>query len=743
MSSFLTSLYTLVSSLFSTAFYAFAYIATYWFPLALCALYASLMSGKLGKEMGVPDLFREDEDHPEEGRGRFLNSPVFWSCLCMTVLVFCFWTYAAIIDEIIGKTFTFEYGPESVFKALWTIILPASALSLGAILFIAWSSLTQTARLEKASPHRPARRVWWGLGGGVALVAVYFGIAIGIDYVKFHLGGPSGVYTWLLVFTALLTGTVFVISPLTRPIPALAIGRLFLLLFVIDGWLKVLQYWSDDISTAMEFYITPFVFLVLVLGLFFGLRRFNGSQFKYEIPGLNKRYDTPLDLAKQQESGDESPTGTPAPVARPIDPGTSLNRWKERVTALPGSSDKPDLVVVTTSGGAYRAAYWTAIVLDRLCQESRPDGALPGLADKIRLITGASGGMVTAAYFAALRADQATGDSADPLPSIERRLSEDTQTARTPESQVMHANGSAPWASRYADNPIERDSLTPVVQQLLSADLRSWIGRFRIPVDRGVVLESQWLTLDRTFAQFRDAEESGQVPSIIFSPMVVETGQPLLISNLDLSQIRRWTGDAALELFDLFPEARETFHLRTAVRLNATFPYISPAVSLPTEPSRRIVDAGFYDNYGINVATAFLADPHIRDWVEENVRRIVVVQINAFRGTSVADSDARLPAPLEKEKAQEGRFKRSFQWLSSPLEGAMSARKAAMVFRNEQEFRMLQGIYGDDRVQTVAFENAAETSMSWYIPKEQLRAMHADNKTRLNAGIERLKEILS
>ena len=47
------------------------------------------------------------------------------------------------------------------------------------------------------------------------------------------------------------------------------------------------------------------------------------------------------------------------------------------------------LVLLATSGGAYRAAFWTSLLLDRLIAESRPGGRWPGLAGNIRLVTGA------------------------------------------------------------------------------------------------------------------------------------------------------------------------------------------------------------------------------------------------------------------------------------------------------------------------------------------------------------------
>ena len=60
----------------------------------------------------------------------------------------------------------------------------------------------------------------------------------------------------------------------------------------------------------------------------------------------------------------------------------------------------------------------------------------------------------------------------------------------------------------------------------------------------------------------------------------------------DKTDIDRDTVDVysrpAIEFFRLFPESRARFHLSTAARMNATFPFLSPAVSLPTRPPRRI-----------------------------------------------------------------------------------------------------------------------------------------------------------
>ena len=194
-------------------------------------------------------------------------------------------------------------------------------------------------------------------------------------------------------------------------------------------------------------------------------------------------------------------------------------------------------------------------------------------------------------------------------------------------------------------------------------------------LDRGTILEDQWAFLNgRVFQDYRREEERGTIPSLILSPMMIEDGRLLLISNLDLNVIAHpiselrlgaspvWPGALVLtallgrqseprsvaftqgstinesepglnirayslsgiEFFKLFPLAAG-FRVATAVRMNATFPIISPAVSLPTDPPRHVVDAGYYDNYGIQVAASWLTAN--REWLRTNTSGVLLVQI--------------------------------------------------------------------------------------------------------------------
>lgn len=63
----------------------------------------------------------------------------------------------------------------------------------------------------------------------------------------------------------------------------------------------------------------------------------------------------------------------------------------------------------------------------------------------------------------------------------------------------------------------------------------------------------------------------------------------------------------------------------TALRMSATFPYITPMVTLPTTPEIHIMDAGIRDNYGSKTTLRYLSA--LEDWIKENTSGVIIVQI--------------------------------------------------------------------------------------------------------------------
>jgi hypothetical protein len=349
----------------------------------------------------------------------------------------------------------------------------------------------------------------------------------------------------------------------------------------------------------------------------------------------------------------------------------------------------------------------------------------------VRIITGTSGGMLGTACY------------------VEQRFRD---SAHIP-------IGSESWLDQ-----VPHDSLTALARYIALCDpVRQFLPRLIAQrgrsgsieeYDRGTILEKDWLFLqDRVFGSYSALEASGNLPSLIFSPMMIEDGRLLLISNLDLTTIARPEdalrhtamprknprgGEPALpaaapekrlmtfsqgsslteaqdgtrvatyslfglEFFKLFPCA-SSFRIATAVRMNATFPFISPAVSLPTDPPRHVVDAGYYDNYGMQVSTSWLHAN--REWLARHTSGVLLIQIrDSLSVMDRVDTDDHTTTPWEM-------ISHGFDLVLNPIQAAARARSSTSMFRNDLEVEYLNDWFTmatghRDFFTTVVFENPA------------------------------------
>jgi hypothetical protein len=418
-----------------------------------------------------------------------------------------------------------------------------------------------------------------------------------------------------------------------------------------------------------------------------------------------------------------------------------LENWRKSFgvggpSVAPDGRTRPILVVVTTSGGALRAGAWTESVLGHL------DGLLGDFPHHVRLMTGASGGMLGAARFV------------------------------TSEVTKRGMPGGPPGAPNALDVP--PDYLTRIAWQIAFRDFFPNSLIPRAMYNRGDALEDAWAEVDAgintTFAEIKGAEEAGRLPSIVFSPMMPEDGRRLLISNLPLADLTlnngrtlvRESRDAlrkdflqareanpdpgtstadpddydleypdrasvsAVEFFPLLSEeSRGRLRLASAVRMSATFPYVTSSAVLPTFPPRHVVDAGYYDNFGVNLAGAWAAS-HSR-WLSENTSGVLFVQIRAFpneKRLKVLDQSI-LPPPRADNTAV-GVARSWFEWAAGtvprtaelvaqglrsvfiPARGLAHARDSSMYFRNDAQLNGLHDTFAslthdDEFLRTVVF----------------------------------------
>jgi hypothetical protein len=131
-----------------------------------------------------------------------------------------------------------------------------------------------------------------------------------------------------------------------------------------------------------------------------------------------------------------------------------------------------------------------------------------------------------------------------------------------------------------------------------------------------------------------DDEFNARVPMIIFNSVIKADGRKLIMSTQPVSFMMKpkmFAGDRsvspdAIDFGALFKE-QQPMNLRvlTALRMNATFPYVLPNVWLPSKPVIDVMDAGLRDNIGLETTMRF-AD-NFRQWINENTSGVVVLQL--------------------------------------------------------------------------------------------------------------------
>lgn len=281
-----------------------------------------------------------------------------------------------------------------------------------------------------------------------------------------------------------------------------------------------------------------------------------------------------------------------------------LEKWKKRQGV-----EKPMLYLICVSGGGTRSATFTFHTLQALDSLSKGE-----LMRQTFMITGASGGMLGAAYF--------------------RALYQAKQTDSTIDLQSQD----------YA-NYIAKDLLNPTFSSFVARDLFApaqhfSVGAYEYVKDRGYAFEqalnrnTRWL-MDKRLSDLAVPEKTASIPLMFFNSVITMDGRKLLMSTLPVSYMMRpandstRTGATDVDVIDygaLFAQ-QDPMNLRllTALRMNATFPYVLPNVWLPSTPVIDAMDAGLRDNYGLETILRFSVV--FKDWIDQNTAGVTIIQI--------------------------------------------------------------------------------------------------------------------
>jgi hypothetical protein len=135
----------------------------------------------------------------------------------------------------------------------------------------------------------------------------------------------------------------------------------------------------------------------------------------------------------------------------------------------------------------------------------------------------------------------------------------------------------------------------------------------------------------------------GQIPELIISGTIINDGRRLLISNQPVGYLTQpeYTLPTAAPPIDAvdfaaFFARQDPYNLRitSALRMNATFPFILPVAKLPSIPRMNIMDAGLSDNFGTSLISRYLFV--LRDWLKENTSEVIFLQIRDTRENDIA-----------------------------------------------------------------------------------------------------------
>lgn len=392
----------------------------------------------------------------------------------------------------------------------------------------------------------------------------------------------------------------------------------------------------------------------------------------------------------------------------------SLGEWKSKnLRLLSNGKTKPKFVIVCTSGGGIRSALWTFHMLQKT------DSMLNGtLMDRTHLITGSSGGMIGAAYYRELFLKKLDNPSLN--------LNDEMYTEK-----------------------ISKDILNPVAFTIATNDVfiryRHFMdGPYSYTIDRGYMFEKHLnLNIDSAFNKrlydYIVPERTARIPTMMFCPTVINDGRRMIISSQPVSyltngrpeiDVDELPGQEYIEFTKMF-EHQNAWNLRfsSAIRMNASFPYVMPMVTLPSEPAIEVMDAGYRDNYGIRLALRYVYV--FRNWICSNTDGVVILQIR--------DRQKEVDEPVKKNSV----MKR----LSKPLGNLYDNIFNVQDFDNDQLLQYASS-WLDCDLDVVNFHmiqnEKQRTSLSWHLTRLEKNQIISSLKSipENQASMERLKELL-
>jgi|JI10StandDraft_1071094.scaffolds.fasta_scaffold00747_33 hypothetical protein len=510
----------------------------------------------------------------------------------------------------------------------------------------------------------------------------------------------------LFIFAMVLVLGIFKDYPAFQ-IPAACSFMIFLTIFVMLS--GAFSYWFGGWSATTS--LVLFLIINHMVGEDFFTKKYEAFGLDYGTPPVEYSVNT---LQLQLDSANmEADRQTVL---------TQLTNWRKKF-----GDEKPKMVFLCTSGGGKRASLWTLNALQTM--DSLSNGKL---MESSVLITGASGGLIGASYFRELKLREKTGEAIQPYGNLHRQK-------------------------------ISSDNLNPLIFSLLANDLFVGFTKFEYAGklyqrDRAFTFEDQLNQIteglmDRPITAYAQPEMDGIVPMVILTPTVVNDGRKIYIASRPVSFMnaelihmpdyphRKVSG---VDFHRFFKEQdAEDLRFLSALRMSATFPYITPNTTLPTEPPIQIMDAGISDNFGMSDAVRFLYS--FNEWVSENTSGVIFISIrdspklgtiSARKGQTIIDD---VTQPISSVYNNFENFQditsdlligQAHDWMKVPI------HRVDIQYQAENYLPILQKM---DSIR----QNSARASLSWRLTTREKDGIVRNIYSRQNTSeINKLLELL-
>ncbi|OFY70710.1 MAG: hypothetical protein A3G23_08325 [Bacteroidetes bacterium RIFCSPLOWO2_12_FULL_37_12] len=366
-----------------------------------------------------------------------------------------------------------------------------------------------------------------------------------------------------------------------------------------------------------------------------------------------------------------------------------LENWVKRFNPTDTNSysslSQPKIIFINTSGGGLRSAVWTLNTLITL------DSVFNGEISKHTfLICGASGGMIGAACY----------------------------------RELMLGNPK-PWLNGQSTiDKLSSDLLNRIFFNITTTMIvppRSFKeGNNSYPMDRGYAFESQLiqntgLFKNKKLKDYSKLEQSAFIPWVIMTPTSANDGRKLYISSLPVSFLvksfqfnEEYKNEiSGVEFSRMFANQNpENLYFTTALRMNATFPYILPNVRMNSTPVLEVIDAGATDNYGTETSLKFLYV--FRDWIKDHTSGVIFLQIR----------DSKQQKEIEKSAAMT-----VLEKITNPIGGYYHSITSAKDFKDDEALEFAHTWFGG-KLEIVQFQYIPETealtaSLSWHLTRRE------------------------